>query len=563
MTDANRPQGPTIWGLIQTAALLGLLACVYASSHTVMVSWWNNDDYSYCYLLPLIIGWIVWHKRGSLAGLANGGTWAALAPLAVGVLLYWLGELGSEFYSQFLSSWFVALALCLLFFGWPVVRQLGFVFLLLFAMMPLPQFLNNTLTVQLQLMATQLGEGLIRLMGMSVYREGNIIDLGFMQLQVVEACSGLRYLFPLIVLGLVLAYFTRLRLWKKCALVALAVPISLVLNALRIAVTALASKLLGPQVAEGFSHDFAGWAIFLMSFGLLYAMSLLLARLPGEPGAGEPRAGDPRAELKAEAQPDDSADDNAGGNADASADSEAAQPEQAGQKPATSAPGPTARASLPLGHAPGLRFWVACAVLAAMFLCITGRGGQDSPPQSRPFAEFPMQIGPWTGTAQFLEADILNTLKLSQYVLADYQGPDKALVNLYVAYYRSQRKGEAIHSPESCLPGTGWSVEEAEVVNIAPGAGGAPQRVNRSLASKGASRILTWFWFAQHGRKLTSLPELKLSTFYEAITRNRTDGALVRLSTALGPHEPAAKADERLRRFLRDVEPTLRGFVPD
>ena len=547
MTDPNRPQDLTIWGLIQTAALLGLLAGVYASSHTVMVSWWNNDDYSYCYLLPLIIGWIVWHKRQSLAALANGGAWAALAPLAVGVLLYWLGEFGSEFYSQFLSSWFVVLALCLLFFGWPVARQLGFVFLLLFAMMPLPQFLNNKLTVQLQLMATQLGEALIRLMGMSVYREGNIIDLGFMQLQVVEACSGLRYLFPLIVLGLVLAYFTRLRLWKKCALVAVAVPISLVLNALRIAVTALASKLLGPQVAEGFSHDFAGWAIFLMSFGLLYAVSLFLARLPGEPEA------DAKADVKA--APEDASPEPAG------QDSQDTDPRGSG--PQDTGPAPIARAPLPLGRAPGLRFWVACAVLAAMLLLITGRGGQDTPPQARPFAEFPMQIGPWTGTAQFLDADTLNTLKLSQYILADYQGPDRAMANLYVAYYRSQRKGEAIHSPESCLPGTGWSVEEAGVVDITPEAGGAPQRVNRSLASKGASRILTWFWFSQHGRKLTSLPELKLSTFYEAITRNRTDGALVRLSTALGPHEPAAKADERLGRFLRDVEPTLRGFVPD
>lgn len=563
MSEPNRPQGLTVWGLLQAAALLGLLACVYATSHTVMVSWWNNDDYSYCYLLPLVIGWIVWGRRASLATLANGGTWAALAPLAVGVLLYWLGEFGSEFYSQFLSSWFVALALCLLFFGWPVVRQLGFAFLLLFAMMPLPQFLNNKLTVQLQLVATQMGEALIRLMGMSVYREGNIIDLGFMQLQVVEACSGLRYLFPLIVLGLVLAYFTRLRLWKKCALVAVAVPISLVLNALRIAATAVASKLLGPQVAEGFSHDFAGWAIFLISFGLLYAVSLLLARLPGET-ALQPDA-DHDGEHDAGAAPEPALSEPAGQESQ-NANCQVASSRNANRQDAGSqdtGPGQVARASLPLGRAPGLRFWVACAVLAATFFGITGRGGQDTPPQARPFAEFPMQIGPWTGAAQFLDTDILSTLKLSQYVMADYQGPDKALVNLYVAYYRSQRKGEAIHSPESCLPGTGWSVEEAGVVDITPEAGGAPQRVNRSLASKGASRILTWFWFAQHGRKLTSLPELKLSTFYEAITRNRTDGALVRLSTALGPHEPAARADERLRRFLRDVEPTLREFVPD
>jgi len=528
-------QGFTAWGLIQAGVLLALLGVVYASSHTVMVSWWNNDDYSYCYLLPLVIGWIVFNKRDALRAVSGPGSWAALAPLAVGVLLYWLGEFGGEFYSQFLSSWFVALALCWLFFGRAVLRELSFVFLLMFAMLPLPQFLNNKLTVQLQLMATQLGEVLIRLMGMSVYREGNIIDLGFMQLQVVEACSGLRYLFPLIVLGLVLAYFTPLRFWKKAALVAVSVPISLALNGLRIAFTALVSKLLGPQAAEGFSHDFAGWAIFLVSFGLLYCVSLLLARLPGEPAAqGEPLPGAPGEPGQAEPM----------GQMDAQGQPQASSP------------------ALPLGHVPGPRFWVAAAVLVAVIFGITGRGGQDASPPARPFAEFPMRIGPWTGLPQYLEKDVLDQLKLSQYVMADYQGPDRALVNLYVAYYRSQRKGEAIHSPESCLPGTGWSVEEAGVVDLAE-TGGKPQRVNRSLASKGATRILTWFWFAQHGRKLTSLPELKLSTFYGAITRHRTDGALVRLSTALGPHEPAEQADQRLRKFLADVEPTLREFVPD
>ena len=515
MFDIHRPQSLTLWGLFQAAALLVLLALVYAAPYAVLVNWWNNDDYSYCYLLPLVMGWILWGKRHSLRALADGGGWSGLAFLGLGALLYALGEFGSEYYSLFLSSWFAALGLCWLFFGRAVARSLGFVFLLFFAMLPLPQFLGNKLTVQLQLVSTRLGEVLIRLLGMSVYREGNIIDLGFMQLQVVEACSGLRYLFPLLVLGLVLAYFSRLRLWKQCLLVAAAMPISLVLNALRIALTALASKLFGPRAAQGFSHDFAGWAVFLLSFGLLYGLSLLLARLPGGPRAAE--TADP---------------------------AEAAGP-----------------AESPLGRRPGLRFWIAAAVLAAMFFGLAGRGGQEQPPQSRPFAQFPMHIGPWTGAPQALDTETLNTLKLSQYILADYHGPDRAEVNLYVAYYRSQQKGQAIHSPESCLPGTGWTVEEDGVVDAA--VAGAARRVNRSLASKGPSRILTWFWFAQQGRMLTSLPELKLSTFFGALTRRRTDGALVRLSTALGPYEQAAQGDERLRRFLVDVEPSLRAFVPD
>ncbi|MBU1228484.1 MAG: VPLPA-CTERM-specific exosortase XrtD [Proteobacteria bacterium] len=528
MLDLNLRQGLTTWGLIQAAVLLALLTAIYASSHAVMVSSWNNDDYSYCYLLPAVIGWIIWNKRAKLQALRTSGGWGGLLPLALGVLLYALGEFGSEYYTLYLSSWFMVLALCWFFFGLAVVRELSFVFVLLFTLMPLPQFLSNKLTVQLQLIATQMGEALIRLMGMSVYREGNIIDLGFLQLQVVEACSGLRYLFPLIVLGLVLAYFTKFRLWKNTLLVASAVPISLVLNALRIAVTALASKLLGPEVAEGFSHDFAGWIIFLVSFALLYAVSLLLALLPGEVQA------DPAPEAPAGQEP------------------EAPPAEQ-----------PAPAQGFPLGHRPGARFWAATVVMALVFAGITGRGGQKTPPQSRPFAEFPMQIGPWTGTAQFLDQDILNTLRLSQYILADYQDADKASVNLYVAYYRSQRKGQAIHSPESCLPGTGWSVEEEGVMPLPVEPGKPSESLNRSLASKGPQRVLTYFWFAQHGRRLTTLPALKLSTFYGAITRHRTDGALIRLSTSLAQHEPAAQADARLLRFLRDVEPTLREFVPE
>ncbi len=567
MFNIHRPQGLTLWGLLQAAALLGLLALVYASPYVVLANWWNNDDYSYCYLLPLVIGWILWGKRHSLRALADGGGWAGLAFLGLGALLYALGEFGSEYYSLFLSSWFAALGLCWLFFGWPALRSLGFVFLLFFAMLPLPQFLSNKLTVQLQLLSTRLGELLIRLMGMSVYREGNIIDLGFMQLQVVEACSGLRYLFPLLVLGLVLAYFTWLRLWKQCLLVAAAVPISLVLNALRIAVTALASKFFGPQAAEGFSHDFAGWAVFLLSFGLLYGLSLLLAHLPGEPRTAE------GADSAVAAGPVESTGPaNSMETVEPADSAKSTDPEKMpGQQPLPDGQGP-ATGALPLGCRPGLRFWVAASVLAAMFFGLAGRGGQETPPQSRPFAEFPMHIGPWTGAPQALDTETLNTLKLSQYILADYQGPGNAEVNLYVAYYRSQRKGQAIHSPESCLPGTGWTVEEDGVVDVAVAdvgmadtarTGGAARRVNRSLASKGPSRILTWFWFAQQGRMLTSLPELKLSTFYGAITRRRTDGALVRLSTALGPYEQTAKGDERLRRFLADVEPSLREFVPD
>ncbi|MGD9661596.1 MAG: exosortase, partial [Porticoccaceae bacterium] len=247
-----------------------LLAALYYSSFTWLVlKDWSREDYSYGWLIPLIVLYLVWEKRPTLRTTPANPSWLGLLALLPGLVLYWIGELSGEFFSQYLSFTLIVIGLCWLHLGWKKLKVLLFALLLTLAMYPPPHFLHDRITFQLKLISSELGIWLLHLYGMSAYREGNVIDLGFTQLQVVDACSGLRYLFPLIILAVLLAYMYRERLWKKIVLVLSVIPLTLVINALRIALTGILYKFWGPVVAEGFFHDFAGVFIFMVGLGVL------------------------------------------------------------------------------------------------------------------------------------------------------------------------------------------------------------------------------------------------------------------------------------------------------
>jgi EpsI family protein len=158
----------------------------------------------------------------------------------------------------------------------------------------------------------------------------------------------------------------------------------------------------------------------------------------------------------------------------------------------------------------------------------------------------------------------VDALKFDDYVLADYRRDgDSVPVNLYVAYYGSQRKGASVHSPRSCIPGGGWEISDLEAVTVEDV--GPEQRtltVNRAVIAKGVDKQLVYYWFDQRGRQMTSEYDVKLMLFWDALTRSRTDGALVRLVTPIRHGERAARADERLAEFIRAVYPQVEAFVP-
>jgi len=505
-------------GLLYSSLLAGL----YYSSHRMMISWWKREDYTYCYLVPFIVLYLIWEKRNSLRQTVSHPSWAGLAALLAGLLFFWMGELGGEFYTLYISSWLVVSGLCWMHMGWQKLKGIWFPLFISLAMFPLPQFLNTKITLRLKLLSSELGVAMMQFLGMSAYREGNIIDLGFTRLQVVDACSGLRYFFPLVVLGILLAYFYRARFWKGALIVISAAPLSVITNSLRIALTGLLYELWGAKVAEDFFHGFSGWFIFMFSLGILLLEIWALNKIFPETGE--------KIRLKAKGQ-------------------------ETGEE--------TRNSKFEIRSFFSPPQFVAAVVLLGATLAIShGVEFREKIPMKKSFAEFPLKVGKWTGVREYMEQKFIDALDLSDYVIVNYEDPEGRPVNFYAAYYETQRKGESIHSPGTCLPGSGWIFNQAGEIDIStPGYHGGSMRVRRAYMQKGAYRQLSYYWFPQRGRILTNAYQLKIYNFWDALTKHRTDGALVRIITPVYEGEGPRKAEERLQGFVREIVPVLNQYL--
>jgi exosortase D (VPLPA-CTERM-specific) len=278
----------------------------------------------------------------------------------------------------------------------------------------------------------------------------------------------------------------------------------------------------GVSMAEGFIHDFEGWAIFMACTGVLIVEMWALAAV-----------GKDAVPLRQAFRLDDAA-------------------------PAASLPHPRS-------PRPPRAFLVAMAALAIVaILGFALPQRVDASVERKSFFEFPLQLGGWRATPKRMDPGELDALKLDDYILADFAGADGRAVNLYVAYYNSQRKGESAHSPRSCIPGGGWEITQlAQHVVGGVRIAGQPLRVNRVVVEKGDSKQLVYYWFQQRGRIITNDYAVKWYILWDALTRNRTDGALVRLVTYVGPDQTLARADAKLAAFAMTTAPTFESYIPD
>jgi exosortase D (VPLPA-CTERM-specific) len=378
------------------------------------------------------------------------------------------------------------------------------------------------LSNSLQLISSQMGVWLIRLFDISVYLEGNVIDLGSYKLQVVEACSGLRYLFPLIVLGILSAYFFRASMWKRAVVVLSTIPLTIVINSLRIGLIGVTVEHWGPKMAEGLLHDFEGWFMFMVCIALLIGEMAVLARIGGR-----------------------------GESLRSAFGLEAPQP-------------------IPQGARIGLRQAAAPLLTAGVLMASVGAYALWKPaqepmaPARTAFSEFPLELkGGWRGKPEALATDVLAILAVKDYFMANFVRPGEPAINFYSAYYASQGGGESSHSPRTCLPGGGWAMSEIAERQVALGGNLGSVPVNRAIIQQGESRQLVYYWFRQRGRQLTDEMAVKWYILADGVTRNRSDGALLRLVTPLGRTEDVATADGRLTEFMSQIQPRLAEFVPD
>jgi exosortase D (VPLPA-CTERM-specific) len=340
-------------------------------------------------------------------------------------------------------------------------------------------------------------------------------------MQVVEACDGLRYLFPLMTLGFIIAYFFRAPLWQRVLVFASSIPITIGMNSLRIAMIGLFADFGNRSLAEGLLHELQGWVIFMVSGALLLGETWLLVKVFA-------RGARWRDVLVLD----------------------------------VAAPAPRAR-SAPQSRAVPLALIGAATVLAgAAALSYALPERVEATPARKWFVDFPPALGEWHGRQGRIEDIYLDALKLDDYLMADFVS-GAGSVNLYAAYYASQRQGESIHSPRSCIPGGGWRITEMSQVDVPGGTASGALRVNRAVIELGVQRQLVYYWFKQRDRELTNEYLVKWYIFVDALTRQRTDGALVRLITALQPGEDVALADRRLGEFANTARAELNAFLPD
>ena len=276
-----------------TAAVLVAVSFVvlYWSVLQKLVHDWAYDgNYSHGFFIIPLAAFFVWERRHALAARpVKPSVWGLFAIVAsMGVLL--AGLLGAELFLSRVSILGVLAGTVLFVLGWRHLAVLAFPIAFLLLMIPLPAIIFNQIAFPLQLLASQVGEQVLRLLQIPVLREGNVMILANTTLEVAEACSGIRSLVSLLTLGIVYGYFIDQRAGVRLLIALVTVPVAIVTNALRVAGTGVAAHYYGPEAAEGFLHEFSGLIVFAAAFALLFLLARLIQILfpPPAPISGKP-----------------------------------------------------------------------------------------------------------------------------------------------------------------------------------------------------------------------------------------------------------------------------------
>jgi exosortase D (VPLPA-CTERM-specific) len=467
----------------------------------------SDEDFSYGLLLPFVSAYLVYLKWPELRRGPWQPSWLGLAVMALGLTLCIAGKLAAEVYSARLSFPIFITGILLLLGGWKILRLLAFPLALLIFMLPLPSIVTASITFPLQMISSRLAATFLRALGYPLLLTGNVIDLGVRQLQVVAACSGLRYILSLLALGIIFCYFYQRRLWKAAILLISLVPATILANACRVAAMGIF-----PALQEGFWHGFTGWLIFIFCFGLLALLNKGLNYL--EPQTQEPKS-----------------------------------------VPASPAKGEPPPAHFPSTFKPFLFAALVMTVLGGSLIYTIG--SPQPVPLLQSFDRFPLKIGPWQGQRTFMDPQIFEKTDADSYFNADFSCPGMESVSLYIAHYESQVSvGGLGHNPGNCMTGTGWITLESGVTQIAPNL-----PVNYLLLERQGVRLLVYYWNIQQGqwRALGSDRFNKMYTIYGALKHHRSDWALVRLITPV--HKDVEEARRTLVSYAKLIVPVLPQFI--
>ena len=520
--------------LVIVAGIVFLYASVLAK---LGFDWWTDDNYSHGLLVPFVIGFIIWLDFDRLnQAIGTPDRWLGLLTVATSLLILLGGTLGAELFTQRISLILIIAGTLVYFFGKRLLRSLLVPFGLLLLAIPIPQIIFNKVAFPLQLLASRIAEWGIRTIGIPATRRGNVIDLvpinsiESVGLEVVEACSGIRSLMTLVTLSLILGYFTRERrnstiqgfrrlfgnpdVIRTALLMISAVPIALITNAGRVMATGVLTYFYGPEIAEGVWHDISGSVVFLTALLLLILVNFGLKNIFRRFIPILPEFNRERDVLRID-------------------------------------PVVTERRVVAL--------FIVILIGGVCINWLQHRGEVDL--ERRPLSEIPKQLGIWEQRGEDIrfDSETEKVLRATDYVMRDYFSPGKR-VNLYVGYYASRKSGATYHSPQNCLPGSGWEMKEGQLLQVSTPAG-RKFTVNRYIVQRGNHREILIYWYQGRGRVTPNEYEDKIYTSLDSVLRRRSDGAMIRIMTPVGKDE--ARSLDAAIDLSSQFADTISPFLPE
>ena len=479
-----------------------------------------------------------------------------VVPVIFSILLIIIGELGSVETLLYAGIWGCVVGVTAILYG-RRIRYLIFPLLILAFIVPLPPFINRMLTFQLKLAASKLSTAMLRVSGISVLREGNIIDLGISQLQVVDACSGLRYLMPLILTALLVGYFFNKRLWQRTILVLVVAPLSIFVNSFRIWITGMLTVKGHEKLAQSFFHDFSGWLIYIIAGAVLVAVALILRKIKIgiKDESQESEVGSQREERRTKEDGRGEIDERPVPSVVPHLSEAVILPPSVSNKPNPN-------------HEVG---WLKPTVITIV-LCLLFAGSgwalkaipsaRNLPPRMS-FDSFPMKIGHWQGDRHYISKEILDSLWADDYVSATYtRTGSQNYISLLIPFYEYQGTRHTAHAPQSCMLGGGWALFNSgeRLINVSSG---EDIKIMTMTWEKGSYKLLGSYFFLQRGRVITSPWMNKFYLMWDAFIKQRTDGALVRVEMTMAPGQSMDDAYAVLEEFTAKLWPILPDYVPN
>ena len=509
---ANDNRAFYLSGKLQWLIIIALLAALY---HHVLWTWgqdlWLDDNYSHGLLIPFISLYFLKLRWPRFRRARADTDILGLFVILFGLALFLLGSVGGEQFSKRVSLVVVLYGLVAFLEGRAAARALSFPILILFFAIPLPYILYNAVAFPLKLLATKIAVSMLNLVGIPVFREGNIVHLTYTTLEVVEACSGIRSLMTLVTLAFFLGCMMHRGFFRRLLVMLLAIPVAVLANALRVTLTAILCGY-NPAWSKGTLHELTGAAVFVVSFVVLWGVSWLIkSRRPAPAMVAEEDFS----------------------NVDSHSQSSPSS----------------------------WSFFLAAALLGLTLFYINVLGTVTPVKPLRPLADFPRRIDGYQMVSdQTMSEPALKILGVDHYIFRDYEKPDDYNLGLYVGFYESQTEGELIHSPKHCLPGSGWNLISSEIIELKDfPVKGRTARINRLLLQKGKSKMLVHYWYHSRGRVLANEYVDRAYMIFDSLVRRRSDGALVRI-TGSGNDYPHAVQEQM--HFARQILELLDNYLP-